>query len=266
VSAIDDGDSRLIAAAMEQHEARFHRKGVPAIVQAIDYTNRLADVFLKGEQVVADKVPYNPDLSLMVGDQVIVEIQGGRSYFITTKSKAAGKAISSAAITMIESKVLAVDTFELDFLNIPATYKHLLLEIFTRSSGAVTGTEIDMYFNFDTNANYDYMYIVAASGAPIPNPTNVIGAGVMEVGTCSGANAPADSFDCTVIDILGYSTAFRKSCISQTQQKRGDSSGNLIMGIRSGYWRSTAVVNRITCRLGAGNFLAGTLATLLGIG
>jgi hypothetical protein len=94
----------------------------------------------------------------------------------------------------------------------------------------------------------------------------VIGAGVMEMGTCSGASAPADSFDCTRMEILGYASAFKKSAISQTQQKRGDSSGNLIMGIRAGWWRSTAKINRITARLGTGDFKAGTIATLFGLG
>jgi hypothetical protein len=269
VSELDDGPSRLIDSALKSHEARLHPKGLPATVIAIDAPHRLADVYLKGEQVVFDDVPYDPELTLKVGEQVIVETQGGRSYFIASKSQPAGGAVASPGYgSRIAELLLTVATFELDFKNIPDNYKHLVLRILTRSTGAVGGTELDFYFNGDnTTTNYDYLYIVAASGAAIPNPTNVIGAGVMEMGTCPGSTAPADAADCTELDIHGYAqTVFQKAAIAQTQQKRANTSGNVVMGIRAGWFRSTTKISRITCRLGTGDFAVGTIATLFGVG
>lgn len=263
---IDDPLSRLLDSAMRSHEARHHRRGLPAIVTAVDYTNRLADVFLKGEQVVFDDVPFNPDLGLRVGDQVIVEVQGGRSYFISAKSAPIGEAIPRPHGAVIAELLLLVDTFELDVLNIPDGFRHLRWEILTRSTGAVQGTELDVWFNGDnTTTNYDYIYgLMPSTGWTI---TNVIGAGVMEMGTCGGANAPADSADCTRLDIFGYSqTVLEKAVISQTQQKRAESSGAIIAGLRAGWFRSKNPITRITSRLGTGDFVAGTIATLYGMG
>lgn len=266
---IDDPTSRIIASALEQHTARFHRKGMPGIVQSVDAANHLATVFLKDERVIFDAIPYDSKLSLRAGEQVIVEVQGGRSYFIgSTSAPIAGAAAVPGYGARIAELLLTVATFELDFLNIPDNYKHLVLRILTRSTGAVAGTELDFYFNGDnTTTNYDYMYIVAASGAAIPNPTNVIGAGVMEMGTCPGGTAPADAADCTEVDIHGYAqTVFQKAAIAQTQQKRANLSGSVIMGIRAGWFRDKAKISRITCRLGAGDFAIGTVATLFGVG
>lgn len=266
MSALDDGDSRLIASALAEHEARFHRKGLPAIVKAIDAVNKLATVFLKAEQVVFDAVPYNPDLGLQVGDQVIVEVQGGRSYFISSKSAPIGGAVPSPGYgARIAELLLTVDTLQLDFLNIPSIYKHLHLVILARGTAALTGSELDMFFNNDTGANYDYLYgILTSTGW---TQVGVFTAGAMEMGTCVCANGPADAADCTVIDILGYSqTIYQKAALSYTQQKRGTTAGNVTRGVRSGWWRSTAAINRITVQLGAGNFKAGTIATLFGVG
>jgi hypothetical protein len=266
---IDNPTSRIIDSALRQHEARFHRKGLPAIIQSVDAANHLATVFLKDEQVIFDAIPYDPKIGLKVGEQVIVEVQGGRSYFIgSTSAPIGGAAAVPGYGARIAELVLTASVFELDFLNIPDNYKHLVLRILTRSTGAVTGTELDFYFNGDnTTTNYDYLYIVAASGAAIPNPTNVIGAGVMEMGTCPGSTAPADAADCTEVDIHGYAqTVFQKAAIAQTQQKRANVSGSVIMGIRAGWFRSTTKISRITCRLGAGDFAVGTIATLFGVG
>jgi hypothetical protein len=266
---IDDPIGKLLDSALERHTARFHRKGLPAIVKSVDAVNHLATVFLKDEQLVFDAIPYDPKVPLKVGEQVIVEVQGGRSYFIgSTSAPIAGAAAVPGYGARIAELLLTVATFELDFLNIPDNYKHLILRILTRSTGAVTGTELDFYFNGDnTTTNYDYMYIVAAAGAAIPNPTNVLGAGVMEMGTCAGANAPAGAADCTELDIHGYAqTVLQKSAIAQTAQKRANTTGNLVMGIRAGWFRSTTKINRITCRLGTGDFEVGTIATLFGVG
>jgi hypothetical protein len=264
---IDDPTSRLIDQALERHAARFHQKGLPAVVRAVDPTNKTADVFLKGELQLFDDVPYDPELALAVGDTVRVQVQGGRSYFISSKARPVSGAAPSPGYgaRIGEIVVSGASVSGLTFTNIPAIYRHLKLVILTRSTAAVTGTEIDVYFNNDTSAVYDYLYgILASTGW---TQVNVLGAGAMELGTCAGASAPADAADATVIWIPGYSqTVLEKAALATTQQKRNETAGNVLRGVRAGWWRSTAAINRVDCFLGSGNFAIGTVATLFGEG
>lgn len=207
-------------------------------------------------------IPYGAAITTSLPGDVA---SGGASGNLARDDHRHGRETNSGAYVKLAELVLAVDTLQLDFTSIPATYKHLQLRIITRGTSASPGAELDMWFNNDNSASYDYIYAIVTSSNTWQT-TAVTTAGAMEMGSCATSNSPVGIADTTVIEINGYAqTTFQKAAISNTQQKRSESTGGLLRAVRAGWWRNTAAINRVTIMLGQGNFATGTIATLFGV-
>lgn len=129
-----------------------------------------------------------------------------------------------------------------DFANIPATFKHLLVVI----QGATSrGFEFDserMTLNGDGGANYEYL-TAQWTGAAADTPVQIQANTFIEVGTLPGSVALASATGAISIFIPNYTDANRYKIVSADYVARGTT--NLRRGIVSALWRSTAAVNRI---------------------
>ena len=254
-----------MAQALTRHEARMHRKGIPAIVQAVDLVNRTVDVYLKDEQVLADKIPYDADLYLVAGDQVLVEVQGGRSYFIRSKSAPIGGAVPSvgAALFLIKNTTLTVAAATVDFTNIPQSFRHLELVCQMRGDTAATNVAVGLRFNNDSGANYDY--IIMAANATAAGVGEGLAQTQMQAFQMSGATAPANSADGFNVLIHNYaSTIHRKAITSLNSEKLAETTTNIYLRATAGWWRSTAAIDRVTILPASGNFVVGCVFSLYG--
>lgn len=188
-----------------------------------------------------------------------------RSAADTLKTDDAFVAASVSAtnvMTRLAETTLGSAAASISFTSIPATYKHLVLVVQTRSTGAVTGTEVRLRFNNDSGTSYTYQYHYAhgttiAADGPASTTQTFVG---FAPGT-SGLAGLRSALRCTICDYA--STSVYKSLVSNFH---GESSSAVFQAIGTvgAVWASTVAINRIDVFLGAGNLDTGTTATLYG--
>lgn len=174
------------------------------------------------------------------------------------------KEIGVGGTTSADS-TLGSDTAAFDFQNI-AGGAHLRAIIHARGSAVSTGSDLIVQVNNDGTASYDRL-LARSDGTS----TNYVGleafaaTSVAEINAVPAANAPANTFGAHELVIAHYAgAANHKAGVSHWASKLGTtvSSGNLIRGYTSFFWRSTAAINRLGYSLGAGNFKAGSRASV----
>jgi len=154
----------------------------------------------------------------------------------------------------------------IDFTAIPATYKHLVVVIVGRADAAQTAQAGYLQFNGDTSAAYDRESIFTQANAGAPINYDQFATAMPEAFYLPAASAPAGESGSYAIEIPVYAgTAFNKTYNSRGQHIRAQSTGQYNIGEFAGSWRNTAAINRVSLSLSAGNFAAGTIATLYGV-
>ena len=102
-----------------------------------------------------------------------------------------------------------------EFTSIPSTYKHLQIRALTRSDRAIQSQYVALQINSDTGGNYK-VHILEGNGstaiAYLDGTTTAA-----QMGYAAGANATANVFGVSVIDILDYTSTnknktFRSLC------------------------------------------------------
>ena len=169
------------------------------------------------------------------------------------------------ALSVIGESVLGSAAASIDFSSIPATFRHLLIEFWGRSTDASTGTGLIIRFNGDTASNYDYQRDLGNGTTALA--TSAAGTNLPLVGFVVGANATAGRAGAVSIRIPGYaSTAFNKLALGVGGSVQGTATSGFLGENSFVNWRSTAAINQVTLSLqSGGNFAAGTIATLYGL-
>jgi hypothetical protein len=161
--------------------------------------------------------------------------------------------------------VLGAASSPITFNTIPADWPALLLVIYARSNSATTTSDVTMRFNNDSSAIYDSQFY-GATGT-VGTSGEVIGGTFGYIGFMPANTAPANSFGPTVAFIPDYSsTLHHKTAQSLTGLRAGTSTGTQQLRSLGVHYRSTNAVTRIDLISNLGSFMAGTRATLYGIG
>jgi hypothetical protein len=169
----------------------------------------------------------------------------------------------SGAMQLIEDKILSAAAPSFDFQNIPQTFAHLQLIVYGRSDQAVSTTQVYLRANNDSAANYDF---VLAALSPTYAAVEAVAQTALQIGYMPGGSAVANSFGSNIVDIPNYAQAVGLKNFSMfASMKPQLSAGNYNTHILSGFWRNTVAINRLTVLPGAGNFVAGSRATLYGL-
>jgi hypothetical protein len=180
-----------------------------------------------------------------------------------------GQAQSGGAggITSIFDSTLAAAAANFDITAIPATYRHLRLELYLRSDQAANLSTLQLRFNNDSGNNYSSESTVA-NAATVAGVEAIAGASA-RIGRCPGATAPASSFAAVALDIPHYAGATgHKAGTAQASSRETTASGGMILETDAIVWFATpAAINRITVfpQAPANNFVIGSRATLYGI-
>lgn len=181
-------------------------------------------------------------------------------------SGVAAVTITSGAMTRIAQSVLGVAAASIDFSGIPATYETLVLELMGRGDTAATFVLPQLRFNNDSGANYDDHSHYAVGGGASPASSSNVGATSAAIGGLTAASATANKPGYATIRIPNYAkTVFQKVAHASVDRFESNVAGGLVTQQTAALWRSTAAINRITLSASAGNFIAGTVATLYGI-
>lgn len=174
--------------------------------------------------------------------------------------------MNKGVVRPIAQATLAADAASIDFASIAADWEHLLLVVYARSAIAATGDDLLVRFNGDTGTNYN-LQVLDASGTTV-TATETIGTGSgLLIGRCPGANAPTLAFGHAEARIPHYAGATNHKALSAYSSRRtADASGGQSVHLSGGQWKSAAAITQVTLRANGGNLVAGTRATLYGMG
>lgn len=179
---------------------------------------------------------------------------------ITAASNGSG---GSGDFVLIEAKTPSgVGTITFSSLG---SFKNLRLQWSARGTQSALLTNLNMTFNGDTGANYDWQFII------IGNTTVTAGQGLadtrMFIGNAPAATATANYAGHGTLDIYDYlGTTFQKGGLVYSSQRQSTSSGAFSVFPMVGVaWRNTAALSSITIALASGNYVAGSIFSLYGI-
>lgn len=149
---------------------------------------------------------------------------------------------------------------EIDFTNIPTTFKHLQIRYIARG----TRNAADVSFNFRLNgATTGYAWhrlIGTGTAAESGSGTN---ATAIDLNDIPAATATASSFGAGIIDILDYADT-NKNTTTRALFGR-DLNGSGMINFQSGLYNATTAVTSIKFRNGEGNFAQHSSFALYGI-
>jgi len=172
--------------------------------------------------------------------------------------------VSSSDLARIAGVVLATDAANIDFSSIPGIYRNLKIVFMGRVNYASVSQELRMQINGDAGSTYSYQYMkgiaAAVSAAEAILTTSIL---LGSLPASNGGSSLAGSAEILIPNYAG--TTFRKTIHAQVASQLAYTTGNLEVVSVAGFWANAAAINRVTIFPAAGNFLAGSLATLYGL-
>lgn len=170
------------------------------------------------------------------------------------------------AAQKIAETILGAAAASITFSSIPATFRHLRLEVVARGDAALTEVQLRLRFNGDTGANYDWI-ASAFLEADAQSTSEAVADTFIGLGSnIPAANAPASHAGVVSIFIGDYArTQWHKSAHGMSFHMLAASATNLRNVIGGGRWRSTAAITSLVIPISSGNYTAGSIFTLWGL-
>ena len=171
----------------------------------------------------------------------------------------------NGANRLIDSAVLAAPAATVTFANIPNIYEYLLILYYARSAFA-GNDNLQMRFNVDVGANYDWLQTVIWTGGLAT--TSAIAANFIITSIIAGSTAPANTFSMGSTRINDYANVTNhKTCMGHGSLKSANLGGNIYRTLNDGYWRNVNPITSITLFLASwpGNLIADSRFDLYGI-
>jgi hypothetical protein len=177
-----------------------------------------------------------------------------------------------AARKLVDLTVLGASAANIDLTSIPATYKHLMIELELRSDRAANAADnAYIRLNNDSTAADYYSYSIHMNGTtPTFNILERLAATATGIEcnlSTTAATAPANEYGYFQIWIYNYaSVANNRKIEVKTLNRTGTASGNLRHILTAGWWLNTAAaVSRITILpVNGSNWVAGSSYMLYG--
>lgn len=175
--------------------------------------------------------------SRLLGANPSIQVSTLLSGSLSTPSAKQGF-INNNSFESIMTETVASNTTAITFSNIPQTYTHLQLRIFSRDTRQTDNSPIQITFNGDTTANY---YRHGMYGGANSAPTCETQLGVGSIWFMGGADAGLPTtFGAAIVDILDYrNTTKKKTTLAIGGQ---DYNGSGWAWIWSGHWNSTSAI------------------------
>lgn len=166
----------------------------------------------------------------------------------------------------IAETILGAAAASVTFSSIPATFRHLRLEIAARGDAAAEEVKALLRFNGDTGANYDGQ---SSAFLEVDNQVTseaLAGTSIDLGSNIPGANAPASHACALAITVLDYArTQWHKAVHAESFHMLAATTTKLRNVLGGGRWRSTAAITSLTVPVSSGNFVAGSIFTLWGL-
>ena len=163
----------------------------------------------------------------------------------------------TATYDCIATTTLGSDAATITFSSISSNYTDLILILNIVSPGGTVYTP-NLRFNGDTGSNYSSTALYGTGSSAVSTRDSSVTSM-----TLSNWNGSLGTTSPQLIHIFNYANTTTNKTVLTRGQNTNTSSGDVSAAV--GLWRSTAAINSITLRLGAGNYATGTMATLYGI-
>lgn len=149
------------------------------------------------------------------------------------------------------------------FNSIAATYRDLVIVVRGRGTNASTSVNVRMTFNNDTAGNYDRQRLTGNNATA--SAAASMAQAFIDTGDIAANSATASVASGQTIEVLDYrGTTFQKVAHSTSAHKVGTTTADVVMEVRSGFWRSTSAITRVDLTLSAGNWASGSVVSLYG--
>ena len=183
---------------------------------------------------------------------------------IVASSQQRAFSVTGAYDSIATTTVGAGGAASITFSSIPSTYTHLQIRAIIRGTTSATNVDSIIRFNNDsTSGNYYYYHQLYGDGSSaISNNGNTDTTSTL-YSFAPAANATANVFGGSVLDILDYSNTNKNKTIRSLHGY--DNNGNGFLILRSGLWMQTSAVNRIDLTPLSGNFAQYSQFALYGI-
>jgi hypothetical protein len=264
ITVNDPGDTITIASSATYTDEQVRDVIGSALVAGANTTITVND---PGDTITIASTGYTDE---QVRDVIGAALVAGSNVTITVNDPGdtitiAATGGSGGAWTQISSQTVtgsAVAT--VSFTSIPGTYKDLILVSRPRGTAAVAAVNLQMQFNSDTGANYDWGTISAAS-ATVTYGTSV-GANSIRVGAISaGTSINANRYGSVTVEIVQYTNiSMEKDIISRSWDDASRTTGTFRRQDGGGTWRNTAAITRIDLAMDSGNIDVGSTFVLYG--
>lgn len=190
----------------------------------------------------------------------------GTAYQALQVSSAAASVVWGTPMAwLISSTTLGTTAASIDFASIPQQFKHLDIRLQARGNQAASNVSLMMKFNGSTAASY-YDQGQYSTGASVA-ANSYQGTSAMVMGFIPAASSSRASNSAQLeIHVDNYSGAvLDKTAIAYNGMARGTGAGDNFVGIRAGFWASTAAITQVTLLPDLGKFSSGTVASLYGL-
>jgi hypothetical protein len=173
----------------------------------------------------------------------------------------------AGGMSLIEEKLATVPVANFDFTGIPQIYRHLKIVFAGRGDTNANFTSFSLRFNGDSGNYYNMVnFYIASDGSEANNDSGTIGGSALTIWRIPALTGIAGMVGSSEMLVFNYSgTTFFKN-IHTMNLCQEDTADNIIESMwLHGMWRKTAAINQITISPAAGNFIAGSVASLYGM-
>lgn len=168
------------------------------------------------------------------------------------------------SMVVLHDEILVADAASINATGISAAYNHLWIVIQARSTKSAQSDGLNMRFNGDTGANYEFQDIYAAGNGSAAKAlsTSQTTAISLVIPAASATTGMAGMYSMEVANYAG--TSFWKNTVA-TSSGPGGSDGHFTE-ITSSLWMSTAAISSLSIFANGGNLKAGSRGTVYGVG
>lgn len=170
----------------------------------------------------------------------------------------------------IADATLSVAAASIDFQNVDQTFASLKLVMSARGDNANPAVSVQIRFNSDSGSTSYFDVLGQFTDAATAETGHTAGASSAQAGNMPGSTAAVAYFGALSIEIPDYTSVVKnKSFVGMCYLLETSGTGNQLVNLFGGAWNNAgagaAAITRVTLLAAAGNFAAGTRATLYGL-
>lgn len=175
---------------------------------------------------------------------------------------------ATTGMTLLDDQLLVGDST--GSVTMPAagslsgSYKALVVDLYLRTSEAVTVTNVSLRFNGDTGNNYDSQYM-QVNNTTVSGAINSAQSSIVSLGAAVGSSGTANRFGACRFTIPHYAGATNHKSVTGQSYADGGGTTNAFTRYGGGQWRSASAITSITAVISSGNFKAGSRFTVYGL-